>query len=366
MSCGISGLYAGPGVTDRMERVDGFESGTVAIVGAGLAGVTLARRLRAAGRPVILFDKGRKPGGRLAHRRSPPWQFDHGAQFVTARDPAFIATLQSLLTSGHAAALSGRVVRIGAGGTVEDSPGERFVGVPGMRALIAGLAEGLDIRSEVTVTAIQADPAGGLRLLDAGGGLVGQFRQVAVAVPSVQAVPLLALCPRLADQAAGATMAPCQAVMLGFDHPLPTGWDAAFVANGGPLGWVSRASGQAGGDGSQESWVLHGSPAWSALHLEDPADAVIRDLTAAFATLTGLELTPAHAAAHRWRYALPNHPLAVGSLWDPATGLGACGDWCVGARAEAAFLSGVHLADRMMDGLQTGSLQAGALPGVDG
>jgi renalase len=349
-----------------MEWVDGFESGTVAIVGAGLAGATLARRLRAAGRPVVLFDKGRKPGGRLAHRRSPPWQFDHGAQFVTARDPNFAALIQARVAAGDAAVLTGRMVRIGPDGTIEDSPGERFVGVPGMRALIAGLAEGLDIRSEVTVTAVQADPAGGLRLLDAGGGLVGRFRQVAVAVPSVQAVPLLAACPRLADQAAGATMAPCQAVMLGFDRPLPTGWDAAFVADGGPLGWVSRDSGRPGRDSRRESWVLHGSPAWSALHLEDPADVVIRDLTAAFAALTGLELTPAHAAAHRWRYALPTHPLAVGSLWDPATGLGACGDWCVGARAEAAFLSGVHLADRMTDGLQTGSLQAGALPGVDG
>ena len=63
----------------------------IAIVGAGLAGLSCAQALRAGGADVQLFDKGRGVGGRMATRRvdTPlgPATFDHGAQFLTAHDP---------------------------------------------------------------------------------------------------------------------------------------------------------------------------------------------------------------------------------------------------------------------------------------
>ena len=42
----------------------------VAVVGAGIAGLAAARRLAAAGVEVTVFDKARRPGGRLATRRA--------------------------------------------------------------------------------------------------------------------------------------------------------------------------------------------------------------------------------------------------------------------------------------------------------
>ena len=44
-------------------------SAEFAIVGAGIAGLACAQQLQAAGRTVQLFDKGRRPGGRVATRR---------------------------------------------------------------------------------------------------------------------------------------------------------------------------------------------------------------------------------------------------------------------------------------------------------
>ena len=65
----------------------------IAIVGAGLAGLSCGTRLDQAGHGVALFDKGRGPGGRLSTRRmatpSGDARFDHGAQYFTARDPDF-------------------------------------------------------------------------------------------------------------------------------------------------------------------------------------------------------------------------------------------------------------------------------------
>ena len=60
----------------------------VAIVGAGLAGLMAGRTLAEAGHEVVLLDKGRSPGGRLATRRIGEATLDHGAQFFTVRSEA--------------------------------------------------------------------------------------------------------------------------------------------------------------------------------------------------------------------------------------------------------------------------------------
>ena len=51
----------------------------VAVIGAGLAGLTAAARIAAGGAAVTVYDKSRGLGGRLATRRSPQGSFDHGA-----------------------------------------------------------------------------------------------------------------------------------------------------------------------------------------------------------------------------------------------------------------------------------------------
>ena len=53
----------------------------IAVIGAGLAGISAARALIAHGHAVTIFDQGRGPGGRLATRRieaegrKPHWRF---------------------------------------------------------------------------------------------------------------------------------------------------------------------------------------------------------------------------------------------------------------------------------------------------
>ena len=55
------------------------------IVGAGVSGALVARRLTDAGWKVLVLDKGRGPGGRTSTRRTPEHAFDHGAQYATFR-----------------------------------------------------------------------------------------------------------------------------------------------------------------------------------------------------------------------------------------------------------------------------------------
>ena len=54
-----------------------------------MAGVVAARELTRNGDDVVVMDKGRSPGGRMATRRDGDARFDHGAQFFTVRDELF-------------------------------------------------------------------------------------------------------------------------------------------------------------------------------------------------------------------------------------------------------------------------------------
>lgn len=330
-------------------------SQTIAIIGAGLAGLAAARRLTAAGMAVTLFDKGRGPGGRLSTRRAGDWRFDHGGQFVTARDPAFQSVMAGLLRSGHAARWNGRIVRLEADGSISPHPVERFVGTPGMNALIHGLAADLPPaaapRWGVRVASIAGGP-GDWHLTGEEGADLGHFTRLVLAMPAPQVVDLLrSPAPALAEQAGTAIMAPCWALMLGFAGATPDiGWDAAFVAGAGgedrPFSWIAH-DGAKPGRGGAASWVAHASPEWSARHLEETAEQVTGPLLTAFAAATGIHATPAFMAAHRWRYAIPTRPLEQGFLWDAGLGIGVAGDWCLEARAEAAFVSGHRLAGAM-------------------
>ena len=65
----------------------------IAIIGTGIAGLSAAEALHAAGYPVQLFDKSRGSGGRMASKRSDAGALDLGAQYFTARDRRFAATV---------------------------------------------------------------------------------------------------------------------------------------------------------------------------------------------------------------------------------------------------------------------------------
>jgi predicted NAD/FAD-dependent oxidoreductase len=71
----------------------------IAIIGAGLSGLVLARRLGDIAQ-VTIFEKFRSVGGRMATRYAHDYEFDHGAQFFTARTLEFREFLQPLVDDG--------------------------------------------------------------------------------------------------------------------------------------------------------------------------------------------------------------------------------------------------------------------------
>lgn len=327
----------------------------IAIIGAGLAGLSAALALTARGLPVVMVDEGAGPGGRLSAHGAVGWRFDAGGQFLTVRDAGFRTVIDGLLADGHAAGWDARVVRLTVAGGVEPHPVERFVGVPGMDAIVQGMIARLPVaarpRFGQRVVAVTGG-AGAWHLVMADGGGQGPFASVIAAIPAPLAAALLhPVAPELAGHAAQAEMAPCWALMFGFDDGvvMPQ-WDAAFLAGAGgderPLSWVAHDGGKPGRGGGA-GFVAHAAPVWSARHRGDPPDRVVAALLPAFRTATGIMADPVLIETHYWPHALPTRPLSDGFLWDAGLGIGVCGDWCLEARAEAAFVSGARLAAAM-------------------
>jgi renalase len=321
----------------------------VAVVGAGIAGLAAARKLQDQGYDVQVFDKGRGVGGRTSVRRQPPFEFDHGAQYFTARDKQFVPHVRAWCEAGLVAPWPGRIGSWNDGVWRDGSQQTRYVGVPGMNTIAKHLATGFNVATGVRVTQLRREVSKWC-VLEESGEAAASFDAIVIALPSAQAAELLVGQRELAESARRCSMSPCWAVMLGFDRPLAIPYDGAFIRES-PLSWIARNSTKPGRSPS-EAWILHASPQWSDAHMDDPPEQVTVALTRAFGRLIASEAPAAtFAVAHRWRYAAVPKPLEVGALWDADARVAVCGDWCQGGRIEGAFLSGMAAGGRMSDAL---------------
>ena len=114
----------------------------VVVVGAGIAGLMAAQTLVENGHDVVVVDKGRSPGGRLATRRIDDATLDHGAQFFTVRDPLFKSHVEKWIASGVVTEWCR-----GFDSATQNNDGfPRYRGVRGMTDIAKHLANGLDVR----------------------------------------------------------------------------------------------------------------------------------------------------------------------------------------------------------------------------
>ena len=327
----------------------------IALIGAGLSGLTCARTLQARGHHVTVYEKSRGVSGRMSTRRTEFGGFDHGAQYFTVTTKKFRQEADRWIKAGWAAPWLGKLIQLQDGQITAASKSSnaksRYVGVPGMRSIGEQLAEGLDVRTEQRVEAIERFGEQWILKVDADtvpiAATAGPFDAVVLAIPADQAEPFLTADTTMATQARAARLAPCWTLMLAFQQSLELGFDGAWV-NGSRLGWLAQDASKPGRRAG-EHWVCNATAAWSIEHLEDDAERVREKLLKAFHKATGTQVQPVHAAVHRWRYAQATEPLARDCLWNADLRLGACGDWfsagLAGAgRIENAYLSGAALA----------------------
>jgi renalase len=316
----------------------------VAIVGAGIAGATLARRLIDAGMSVDVFEKSRGTGGRLAAARFGEASLDLGAPIIEAHSADFNAWLAALASKGHALRWPAKVQQ-GLNGS--SAMQNHWLGVGRNSALTRALLEGVTLHTEKRVGVLWSDASGAL-LRDEHGELLGYFDAVVSAAPAPQAEPLLEVVSRFAKRAHASTTTASWVALFQLAR-LPKALADFDIVNlvDSPIGRIVVESHKPGRSGA----LLHVelSQVWSEQCIDEDRDAVLADVQKLLEESVNESLEIEQVRLHRWLYSR-SQSAGKGelALWDSEMQVGACGDWIGAPGIEGAWVSANALADMIL------------------
>lgn len=324
----------------------------VLVIGAGLSGLTAAKILQREGFEVLVVEKSRGVGGRMATRRIGEAVFDHGAQFITVRDSEFARAMAAWNGSGSAKEWF-RSTGSGGGHT-------RYRGNPSMTAIAHELSRSLDVRLSTRVISLALAGAQWTATMEAGETIATDA--IILTAPVPQSLALLdagqtanqAILPgNIRHELESISYEHCIAVMalLEKTSALPEqGW---AIPKNGPVAWM--ADNQAKGISPLPAVTIHAKAGFSEKHWETDRIQVGEQLILAAEQWLGCAVK--EFQVHGWRYSKPvgvHEQRCVGTR--PASGDDAAkappvvfaGDAFGGPRVEGAFLSGRAAARHIM------------------
>ena len=309
------------------------------VVGAGLAGLMAGRALQDAGHEVVLLDKGRSPGGRLATRRIGEARLDHGAQFFTVRTDEFARHVDAWRDAGL-------VTEWCRGFTPEGDGFPRYVVRDGMNALAKHLAQGLDVRCSTLVFAVRPGDGNWNVALDDGTSVPADALIVTCPLPQAFAV-LVSSGVELPEDLRSAEYDRTLSLLAVLDRPAAVPFPGGVQNADETFSFI--ADNTAKGVSTVPAITFHTNPAWSEEHWSTDRHVVDAELCRLAAPWLG----DAHILEHqvkRWRFATPRTIWAE-PCWRSDVGVAPvvlAGDAFAGPRVEGAAVSGLAAARSLL------------------
>lgn len=321
----------------------------IAVIGAGIAGLAAAKQL-STHYDVSVFEKSRGVGGRLATRYVDSFEFDHGAQYFTAKTPLFKQLVNELELAGVIQRWDARFVEIEGRRITSrrawDNQYPHYVGVSKMNSIGKYLARECDVRLNQRVISLLPHTLG-WQLHVENQDVTDVFDWVILAIPPLQALELMPANTPLHSRLSAAKMQACYSLMLGFNDALELDWDAAFIKES-CLSWISINSKKPGRATELPTLVALSSNDWAQNHLDDTKQLVQETLIQEVSELLGQVFKqPTQQIIHLWRYANCGINESLESLVDFELNIALCGDWTEQCRVESAYLSGVCVANKL-------------------
>jgi renalase len=239
----------------------------------------------------------------------------------------------------------------------------RYVGYPQNNAPANFLAKTMHVVSKTTVIGIHKQAGKWLINRMEHGIYPDSFDDVILAIPAPQAATLLKnTTSDLLHICNAVVMRPCFALMLQYDHTIPCQFDGLFVQVGA-LSWVARDSAKPGrkvtSNISSDVWILHASAEWSASHVDDDKEIHAQEMLNEFNHILKFDgsikastytfTAPKCRSLHRWLYADTEKYLTNICHYDISERIGICGDWVNGGKVQSDWLSGLHLANQLIN-----------------
>jgi renalase len=318
------------------------------VVGAGISGLLAARELAAAGWRVVVLDKGRGVGGRMATRRLENGTFDHGAQFFTVRSDRFGQLVQEWSGEGVVEEWSRGFAD--AKGKQNEDGHPRYRGSEGMSSIPNHLARGLDVRTDERVVGVDLRDGAWEARTGSGSRVAGAALLLTAPVP--QSLALFEDGSALSEEArrrlAEISYSPCLALMALMDRPTRVPEPGGVQIKGEPLNWIG--DNQRKGISEAPALTIHAGPEWSREHFESDEAWVIASLLAFAGKQLGTDLpsTVVESSLVRWRYSWVTRPYPEPCFMareDPP--LLFAGDAFGPSKVEGAALSGLAAANQL-------------------
>ncbi len=335
------------------------EKTDILIIGAGMSGLCAATDLQKAGHDVLVVDKGRGIGGRMASRRiaqtdSTSAHFDHGAQFMTARSERFKSLLETMVEEGVAKewyrTKNGEVSQ-------DENAHTRWCGLPSITGIVKYLAKDLKIQNKTRVNSLRQENEKLIATLESGDVI---YANAAVLTPPVpQSLALLEagniqVLKEVNQELEAISYERCIAVMAVLDSSpdIPEPGIVADVEQ--PLALV--VDNQQKGISKLPAVTIHSTPEFALAHWSEERDVVGKLLLEAAKPYFGSARVVVEYQTHGWLYSRP-HKLAEASfavvngsppivLAGDAFG-GSDVSASAGPRVEGAALSGWAVAEHL-------------------
>lgn len=312
----------------------------ILIVGAGMAGLSAASKLRQPDRHVIVVDKGRSVGGRLASRQIGQATFDLGAQFMTARESRFSATVDQWRKIG--------VLKEWYRKTSRGFEGHaRWRGNPTMTAVAENLARNVDVLLQERIVALHHCRSGWTAQMQNGNTVFAGA--VLLTPPIPQSLALMKaggveLQLETEEHLESIAYESCLAVMAVLDSDSRIPAPGGLAPTGGPISWI--ADNKMKGISFLPAVTIHATAAFSFENWDRDRKRSGRTLLCAAEPWLGSKVT--EFQIHGWRYSKPviidKNPCLILSDSPP---LVLAGDVFGGSRVEGAALSGWAAAEAL-------------------
>ncbi|MGY6530277.1 MAG: NAD(P)/FAD-dependent oxidoreductase [Cyanobacterium sp.] len=313
----------------------------IAIIGAGISGLTLAAKLQEKGVDVQVFDKARGVGGRMSSRRTDWGYIDHGTQYFglsNSQFQEFISIYGEVMQPWN-----GKFASWENGTFIEDKSAKiRYVPNEAMNRLCKYLSGDTTVKLKTRIVSISKNKDS-WTLVDDNDHSYGDYDAVVITAPPSQTADLLPDDCTFKGEITEIKMLPCFTLMVIPKKTIPLPFDGVRFVHP-VLGWVSANDTKPHrGDGG--AIVIQSNFNYAMDHLDHDRESISQDLLTQTEEVFGLKFSAFHYnSLHLWRYALPERINERGYYYDAQAGLGVCGDWCLSGKVEGAFLSASAIA----------------------
>ncbi len=310
------------------------------IIGAGISGLIAAQILQREGRGVLLLEKSRGVGGRMATRRIGEAVLDHGAQFFTVRSDEYRVWVQRFVEED--------IARIWCHGFGKDDGHPRYRGTKAMTGIPKWLAHNLNIhfQQRVEILSLQDDCVD----LRTDSGEAYQAKSVILTAPLPQALDLIQqsriiIEDVIIDSLKTIEYDPCIALLCVFDRETKVPDEGGLQVPNETIDFIADHFKK--GISPVPAVTIHASAGFSRHHYESEDEAVSHQLLEA--AKEWLPNPPTEVHVKRWKYSKPKdtllHKYFRISDFPPVL---LAGDAFDGAKVEGAALSGLHAAKALL------------------